>query len=405
MMNYLVKSVLLVLLLASCAPIAGGLVDIPTSTSPATVVAKNVITPTSSRVPLSSPTQFAKSDPLEGQQCWELKDEIPIDSISRGTILIRNTAKSDNLFLLGLETGKEYKLPYQSKKSVNYNNPQVSPNGNMIAYPEGLIDGNIRKTMLWVVNAHADVLAKILFDQDLFLLRWLDNERLILYTSQTSVDGTVLVVNPFTREKIVVSNDLPNYAASFWPGTDWGVEYSPNLDWAVFIGVLKERDSGPIVRDVVKNQTLWEPQPPISSFDKPKWSPDGQKVAVGASEHLFIIDRNGLAISVPKVNPLSGVATFSWSPDGRYIALWNSDGPQHYTMMVYDIHLEKVMDSCIEDVYPTSPLWSPNSQQIVVKINANQGEPVLIDIQKETAYKLTSIPDVVYPEGWMNSLP
>jgi hypothetical protein len=63
------------------------------------------------------------------------------------------------------------------------------------------------------------------------------------------------------------------------------------------------------------------------------------------------------------------------------------------------------MNYCIEDVYPTSPLWSPNSQQIIVNINANEGEPVLIDIQKKVANKLTRIPNIVYPEGWMNSLP
>jgi len=341
---------------------------------------------------------------VEGEQCLNYKDETPLGEIATGTIVISNTDFTA-LFLLDLGTGQKYELPYLSKNNIMYSAVKVSPNGNMVAYPEGQLIGDGGRTTLWVLDAHAEVLAKIPFDQYLFNLRWLDNERVVLYTNQTAEKGSVLVVNPFTREQSVVSNELPELAVFAWPGVEWGVEYSPDLQAVVFIGSLKVRDSGPVLRDIARDQIIWEPQPPVSSFEMPKWSPDGKRVAEGASGYLYIIDRDGQATAVPKLNPLKGVAHFSWSPDGRYIAVWNSDRPQHYILMVYDLQSEKLMDTCIEDVYPSSPVWSPDSQQIIVNINVNKGEPVLFDIQKEASYLLKSIPKIVYPSDWMNSMP
>lgn len=391
MIRHLIQSLLIVPLLVSCGPA----IVSPTTSVQRTALPTNTA---SAQVPTPMPTDML--NPITSSSCPELKDETPMSEIAKGTVLLdHHSSSSETLFLLDLATAKEYKLPYQSKKSfVDYNGPKVSPDGTMMAYPEGLTDGENRTTMLWVINAHADVLAKIPFNQNLFNFRWLDNQRLVFYTPQTSKDGTVLVFNPFTRARMLVSNALPGLDTSYWSGLDWLVEYSPDLQRVAYFGGLKV-----IVRDVIKKQTLWEPLPPFLNEDKPVWSPDGNKIAVAQNGLLYIIDDNGLVKhpSLPE-----GVATPSWSPDGHYIAFWYSGRQMpDFRLMIYDIQSTKVTDLCIEEIHPdAAPLWSRNSQQIVVGASLGD-EPILVDIQKNVAYKLKSTPAIVYPWGWMNSLP
>jgi WD40 repeat protein len=266
----------------------------------------------------------------------------------------------------------------------------------MIAYPEALIEGESRTTVLWVLNARADVLVKIPFSQSLDNLRWLDDEHLIFYTPQTYKDGAVLIFNPFTRVQSIISNELPGLDTSYLPGQDWLAEYSSDLQSVVYIAGLRA-----IVRDVVKKKTLWESLPPWVNVYKPIWSPDGSRVAIVQNEKLFIINPVNSALDDKPI--LDGVSLLSWSPDSRYIALWDSDGPQHYILMVYDTQLKKIINFCVEDVYPTTPLWSPKGQQVVVNINSDNGKPILLDIQKRFVYRLTKLE--AYPLEWMNSLP
>lgn len=384
MMRQFAQSFILVSLLVGCSPA----IEYSTGT-PYTLL--DTMTPTRPSLPTLTIIHHATKD----QHCPELMDETPLQHITTGTILLNHTAMSNTLFLHNLETGKEYKLPYISKKSVEYNGPGISPNRNMIAYPEALIEGDTRTTVLWVLDAHADILAKIPFDQPLDNLRWLDNERLVFYTPQTYKDGTVLVFNPFTKVQSIITNELPGLDISYTPGKDWLAEYSPDLQSVAYNVGLKT-----VVRNVVASRNVWEPKPPFSNVYKPFWSADGSKVAVGQNEKLFIIDRDGQANAA-----VLGISLFSWSPDGRYIAFWGLNGPSSYILMVYNTQLKTILNYCLEDVFPTTPLWSPNSKQIIVSINSDKGKPVLVDIQKNVIYKLTDTPDITYPLAWMNSLP
>jgi hypothetical protein len=49
------------------------------------------------------------------------------------------------------------------------------------------------------------------------------------------------------------------------------------------------------------------------------------------------------------------------------------------------------------------PLWSPNSQQVIVNKNVDTGS-IFIDLPQKAAYKIQELPNTTIL-GWMNSLP
>ena len=387
------------LLLASCGnPPATA--SLPASLTP---VLRNPATPTITLTP--EPTLTATLEPRLVQRCFSVEDkEIALKDVVSGTILI-------NSDLIDSQTEKKYKLPSQSNDS-SWGGSQASPNRNMFAYLE-LVENNqsdFIKEILWVVNARADVLAKVTFDRtDLYSLRWLDNQRLLFYVTQTESTGTVLVFNPFTREQRTFSNELPDLYKDFVGATmTWRVEYSPNLEWVVYFGDTKSPGLGPIVRDLVIKQTVWKPPVPGWSYERPAWSPDGKEVAVIASGHLYIVNHAGQSKPILDQSPSNLAAAPAWSPDGLHIAFWNGS-----KLMVYNKQMDQVVDVCVQNDVTTHspPLWSLDSNQLAVEEYIDQGPgkasgfDALVDLQKNIVYKLPSLSGIPYPDAWMNSLP
>jgi hypothetical protein len=253
--------------------------------------------------------------------------------------------------LKDVQTGVEYKFPVKSEDLV-WGSLQISPNQKMLTLMEwGYNDQHIRTSyILWVVDARANVLTRSSIKRaDLGQLRWLDNERLIIDTEEY---GSLLVVNPFTGEQQVVSNELPELYPYFQPGLWWPVSYSPDLEWVAYYSARHEKDDymeGPVVYDLVTKQTLWKSSGDdgVGIGSDPAWSPDGQEVAVidprgDGDWQLYLIRHSGQAKPVLGENLPHKASSPSWSPDGRLIAFWNAD-----SLMVYDRQTDQVFDTCI----------------------------------------------------------
>lgn len=368
----------------------------------ATLVDMPVDTPTS--FPAEYPTNTAGVD--SGISCFEVKDgESLLQNVANGTIALDRGAFPYQTFLLDLKSGNEYKLPSQSEQVV-YFGFQVSPDQNMLAYIEGLQSdsGQVDKTVFWIVNARAEVLQKITFNlSELYNLRWLDNQNAIFYIDQTPKDGTVMIFNPFTREQRYISNELPEYytESHLFPGLSWLIEYSPDLEWGVYFGRVETGKLGFLIRDFTHGQTVWQTADVIGEYQKPVWSPNGDEVAVVASGHLYLVSRDGTAKSVEVLNEYqqTQVSKTSWSPDGRYLSFWNFSN-----LIIYDKQTNQVIDPCVTNEYPDYPVWSSDSQQLVVSAYLNEGG-ILVDLQKMVTYKLLTLVDTVYPIEWMNSIP
>jgi WD40 repeat protein len=382
--SYVCLLLALVALLGRATP-----TPMPAPTAAPTVT---VVLPTETPAPLPSPTVTATTTPeiRFTRQCLNIDDsEVELHRVATGTILLSQYTSNSPHLLLDLVTRTEYELPSDVLGMV------VSPNGNMVAYIEQVQSQNnaVANNILWIVDARANVLSKIAFPRgDLFAPRWLDNNRLIM---DTSGDGNLLVVNPFTGEQRMVSNELPNLFTLPARGfLFWSVEYSPDLEWVAYYYVEPGGDRGAIVRDVITKQNLW--QSPNMDEGKPAWSPNGQAVAVVGDGQLYLVNRSGKAQPVLDDKLIHEAQSPSWSPDGQRIAFWNND-----SLVIYNMQTNQAIDLCIPgngEIPLSSVLWSPDGQQMIVV------RRVLVDLQRKTAYKIKEIPNATI-FGWMNSIP
>jgi hypothetical protein len=381
MLKNCIALLLLLAILAGCAQPPATVH--PTASFTPTV--QNTATPTTT--PLPQPTPTITPDPRFKQQCLQVDTkEMALKNVSAGLVFLDNG-------LLDLKTGRKNKIPAQQNRSYGWG--EISPDGKMFAYGEAIENDKSEQigSILWVVDAHASVLSKISFNKWIGKPRWLSNEHIILYIPKTDDDGSVMVVNPFTREQHIIANELPmlyTYTGAI-PST-WRVEYSPDLEWVAYLYI-----DGIIVRDVIKKQIIW--QSTGGDGGKPAWSPNGQQVAIVNLEdgQLYLIDRTGQA-KVVLPNGVSKNASYpSWSPDGQSIAFLNDDN-----LMLYSKPNNEVTDLCFQgrlnNFNPFWPVWSPDSQQFFIPFTG------LVDLQKRVVYTTDKITSSGI-SNWMNSLP
>lgn len=395
--------VLLVMLLASCSSPRASTPQ-PAPQTPALMTTNPpTIPPTATMSFTPTPMMTATAEVRFMRQCVPIDEKkVALDQVASGTILFYIAPPKDQYYLKDLKTGIEYKLP-----SIFYSGwgaPESSPDRKMLAMIENVIDAqrNVVNNILWVIDVQSKIVSKILLGRnDLRDLHWLDNDRLII---ATEIIGNFVVINPFTREKQMISNDLPNLETGLNPWNLWRVVYSPNLEWVIYYGG-ESLQPGPIVRDLVTKKNLWQAKSWKGLHgDTPTWSPDGQEVAVVIyvdsedDSQLYLINRSGQSKATLSEDLMKKAHTPSWSPDGHYFAFWNAD-----TLLIYDRQSEQMYDFCISDYgwpQPSPPLWAPDSKQVLV--NQENQLPILIDLEEKIAYKIQQIPNSRIIT-WMNS--
>ena len=392
------------LLLAACQQASSPAALTPTRMSvgeTATPISILTATPTELSLPTPSPSPIGNS-PFE-QRCPTSMGEVSMESIASGTIF-RYNLKTEITVLHDLQSGQEYSLPLE-RKTQSFSG-DLSPDRRYYAYTEP--DQARTRTIIWVIDAKADVLVKQAVDIYLFNLRWLDNEHLLFDTQDTDKQARVMIFDLKTHKFKTIIHALPGIFTFRDFGLSWRVSYSPDLQKVLYIGDPQENGYvRPVYRDLVSGKTLWE-APRMESIGEVLWSPDGQQVALMVSWDLYILGADGHVVDILKKSQFGYINEwgYSWSPNGRYIGFRASKELSQEptaTLIVYDLKSHTAVDYCLLDYGYSRPGWSPDSTQIVVSTPAGSGS-TLLDLQTNHSFKLLDIPDVSYPGEWLQSI-
>jgi hypothetical protein len=319
-------------------------------------------------------------------------------------------------YLLELGTHAHYDLPYE--KNYYIYGPDTSPNHNYLAYMEGFVDSNSQPQIskIWVVNPKGNIVAwhSIHIKDTSPYWQWVNDDTIQFFTYPIEPGiGKEYLYKPFKRELVDYTKDLPMlYQGNYLNKSMYMVEYSPDLEWAIYLAEQSNSGdgpgNGPIVLDLSSNQVIWKAVGDGTGYSLPIWSPVGDRVAVVVDGKLYIVNRDGQVISPPGLTEDEQLQSekFAWSPDGRYIAFWaNRNGIAN--LMLYDVQDHHVIDYCIEDIGGgNSLIWSPDGTQFITYVVYQATEDtmgqysLLVDIINDAAYRVP-----FKPLAWMNSEP
>ena len=404
--------------LAGCYSSSPNLQPSPaTSQTRVPAISKTLMPPTSNvENGTPAPSQdLTPPAPLVIQRCLGISRELPFEEVVRDGTIIVDTQDSA-LRLIDLETGNSYEQFPLQRDPYRLSDLHLSPDKTALAYYEHFLNtnGKLEKSVMWITNAKADVLAQISLSPDnAGQFRWLDNDHLQIYSNITYQDGTVEILNPYTGELRQLTNDLPNlFQNQYNDLIPWLVEYNRDLDTVVYFGRSDGVKSGPIVWNINEQKVIWQ-DPDAGMIDSiPLWSPTKDDVAiVDDSGQLYIINRDGTTNQPLKLETQTNVRRFSWSPDGNVIAFWNADDNfEQSKLMIYDNRTNQVTDYCIvaDETSGSDPIWSPDSQMFFVHMRIKKGDgsfsgsTILVDIIHDAAYQISRKPKLL---EWMNSIP
>jgi hypothetical protein len=318
----------------------------------------------------------------------------------------------------------------------------VSPDRQRMAYKRYPLDNSgyriISRSQLVVATMEGEVQKLIPWAADWgYISEWLDNERLVIGLPVTTPGQPIplLLLNPFTEQRRRLRSDFPDIFEAYppldWEG--WGeTVYNPKLTRVVYAG---------------RGYVLWnlESRQALTTFGDylvhpPRWSPDGTQFVVAS--HFGLKDSNGFELFIvgqdgEQITQLTNLSAYysaadmwgySWSPDGRRLAFWlntNTDAailgqndPKTQRLAVLDLATQEVTDYCIpleaykenDDSTPffasgkTLPIWSPNSQQLVIENHyaKDASSVIVVDVAHLAAVQIA---ENMMPVGWMKSEP
>lgn len=331
-------------------------------------------------------------------------------------------------FLNGPGPGPEddYKLDLGTNTQTNLSPGEVyrsTPNGMWLAYIHPFLDpsGLIVSSELRIESSVGERIATYPWESNWQGFHWLDNEQLIIYYKPDIYNlFSVKVVNPFTGEQHELIPDYPDVNRVANPSDPFYPIPDPSLTRVVY-PLANTRESAWVLWDLTSGQALASLSEGISFVEVPAWSPDGRQFVVDLyTAGMLVNEFYSVSWDGQQITQLTHfgnytlegmsvrIQTFSWSPDGRLIAFWVAVDPSPYSgerLAILDMTTLEVTNYCVHGsdwVFQggaSAPIWSPNSQQLVVESYDAEGyiHTVLVDIIHDFAY---NIADSVRPSAW-----
>jgi Tol biopolymer transport system component len=368
-------------------------------------------------------------------QCLDITDSLP-SAVSLKGVIVYNDDNNLSAFLSNEETKDTSFFPREEgDRLLSF---EVSPDGKYVSY----IHYSVRTEEDRLIIATAEgqpIWSKVIYD---YAWEWFDSERLIHLDVPQNGTPSLFLLNPFTGQRQELRFDYPDSRLfTNDPSDRWGFGrgglpvYDPTLTRVLYPEcdsqcqdkVIRREGGWPIVLwDLETNQPIARLMTVDSYGTTPVWTPDGKQFVlattvdpdewwVPASE-FFTMSREGQLRQLTHFRDYSKEVhipdSYSLSPDGKLLAFWIAIEPNLYEdlrLAVLNIETGEVVNHCIKgDAFadnatePYSPVWSPDSTQLLVISRIPEDTKVrrvvAVDILHNYAARVNADME---PVGWM----
>ncbi len=372
-------------------------------------------------------TDFSKMDlsgrvVLEGMSVLDLTDQVSFPM-------------QDPSFIWDFDTNQKWTLSIAENQAIA--GFAISPDYLTLAYwimPYS--SDSVEPNILRIVDNSGKLLSETNHsNRDWFSLIGWYNERYVMFDKVTFTEDhhqalpwPVVVYDPFTDNVVMELSVSRRAGVQSIPSYPWdsnaftSAVYSPDFRYVVIVNNVYNL----VLWDIRNDSAIHESAPNTYEFGPPAWSADGRffitdkrvdpELSGGKEqEELFQIDLQGKEEQLTYFSDYfaeTRIAGFSLSPDERYIAfnLSNEMTSHDYKLALFDKEKREIRIYSNLVSYHFSayvpyhrPVWSPDSNQIMMVISTEEGKgyrTVLIDLEENYAVELA---ENVKPIGWMIS--
>jgi hypothetical protein len=360
-------------------------------------------------------------------QCLEIVDYRPSVHALKG-VIVYNDDVNLYAYMAIQETGDAYFFPREEGDRLY--DFEVSPDGMHLIYDHYSVRTQEDRSIIVTADG-TSIWSEKIGD---YSWGWFDSQRLKRGLISESGKHTLVLLNPFKKERQSLPADFPSsemYSENFfmaWIRASSPI-YDPTLTRVVYGSGFHDNSytihPRVIIWDAQSNQKVTE----INTMDwgdTPVWTPDGKQFFMAANldpkktrdfaDEFFAISRDGdirqLTHFMDYYKESDILDSYELSPDGKLMAFWFvskpslSDGPQ---LAVLNIGTGEVTNYCIkgdafaDNAYePWLPVWSPDSTQLLVISRPPEDTKVrrvvAVDIVHNFAAQINADME---PEGWM----
>jgi dipeptidyl aminopeptidase/acylaminoacyl peptidase len=358
------------------------------------------------------------------QKCIDALYPYSSNNNMSGTLILSSPTLSGNYFL-DMDTGtRKVITPNESDLALDFN---VSPNRYWIAYIDGGESGATESLIVQSANGQEKFVYPVDRKEWQSIAFWLNNENLALWNHGNPLDSLILF-NPFTGDKQVLSNSYPNILPEdsdwdqFWPSI---TIYDSSLKQVVYLGTnengYEPGNATLILWNVTKKQQVTKIDKFGYTLVHPIWKMDGSGLALVKSltgndppkrqDELFFLSSDGEIKQLTELSdmyPSPNIYSASLSPDERLLAFEivtnfsrKVEEPSDRRVLILNMATLEITDYCLTPEQFAHLTWSPDNRFLAFSqpLSGEEIQTVVLDLWKGDAFVIA---ENLRPAGWLN---